>query len=206
MSRGLSDHHVELRAAAAVDVVVATCAHHAVAVHEPGAARDRLGGDRKAVHESNLGGVGVGVGELRDREPAQRPLELGADRALRRADRLLRVRVAPLYDVVVLGAHHGESVEIVPACERLDVRDVMGGELRRELDDDPAGGQLEVERVLRIERSPVGSGRGAQHFRGGERLFPGLVRGRGGVQRGAGAQQRRDQAQRRLPHASLSSQ
>src|SRR5438105_12318132 len=32
-------------------------------------------------------------------------------------------------------------------------------------------------------RSPVGSGRGAQHLRGGERLFPGLVRGKKSLDR-----------------------
>ena len=56
----------------------------------------------------------------------------------------LAVRVAPLHDVVVLRAHEGEAVEVAFTHESNDVGDVLGRELRRQLDDDAAGRQLEI--------------------------------------------------------------
>ena len=97
-------------------------------------------------------------------------------------DGLLRVRIAPLRDVVVLHALDPESVEIALARQRLNIRDVVRSELRRELDDDPPGRQVHVERVLRIDRPPVGRSRGGQHFRGRQRLL-GRLPGRSAVRR-----------------------
>jgi len=208
VSRRLAYYHVQLGTAATIHIVVPPGAHHAVAVHQPGAADRRIGGDRKGIHESDFRRIGIRIRKPRDRETPQRALELGAHGAVRCADGLLAVRVAPLHDVVVLGAHDPQPVEVMPARQRLDIRDVVRGELRSELDDDAPGGQLQVQRVRGVERSPVrGSGSG-QYVRAGERLLQRFARGGRAVQRRAREQQRNGQsrAHRARAHGSRSSQ
>jgi len=67
------------------------------------------------------------------------------------------VRVAPLHDEVVLRTHDGEAIEVALVHQRLDIGDMQRSKRGIELDDHAAGGQLQIQRVLRIEAAPVGA-------------------------------------------------
>src|SRR5207302_2639385 len=68
----------------------------------------------------------------------------------------LGVGIAPLDDIVVLGANDRQAVEIMLARERFHVGNVLSGKIRSEFDDDSAAGEVEVESVFGIERAPIG--------------------------------------------------
>src|SRR5262249_29467887 len=160
--RSVADDDVELGAASAVGVDVAPCTHHPVTVREPGTSELGIAGRRKAVREANLRCIDVTVGEPREAKVAAcAPVELGRDSPLPHLHGaalggVVAVGVAPLDNVVVLRADDGESVEVPLAYESLYVGDVMGREARSELDHHASRWEIEVERVLGIERSPVG--------------------------------------------------
>ena len=185
----MPDDDIQLGAAAAVDVVVAPGTDHGVAVHQPGTAADRIGGDREVIDEACFGRIGVRIRQPGDRQAAARALEFSAHGALRGADGLVVIGIAPLHHVVVLGAHDREAVEIASACERDDVGDVVGCELRRELDHDPSGSELQIHGVLRVEPPPVGGAGGGENLGAGARLGGRLGRGGRSGERGGEEQQ-----------------
>ena len=151
----MADDDVKLGAAAGVLVILAADADHAIAVREPDFFRIARG--VHAVHESDLGRVGVGVGkniEIGDGCAGQGELSVQAfDAHFRRSRGIGSLR--PLRDEIVLHARDGAIGEESFARERLHIGDVFGGEGRRHLDDDAAlPREVHVERVLRIEHAP----------------------------------------------------
>ena len=59
------------------------------------------------------------------------------------------VRVAPLSDIIVLFADHGEAVEIACPGQRFDVGDVQRGERGGQFDDHSAGRAIRRTRCCR---------------------------------------------------------
>ena len=120
-----------------------------------------------AVDEADFVGVGVGVGqdiEARDGGAGQGELSvelLHADLGWARGISGLR----PLGDEIVLHARDCAVDEEAFAGKRFHVGDVAGGKLGGHLDDDAAFGEIHVERVLWIERTPFDGLRGGDHFR-----------------------------------------
>src|SRR4029453_17763254 len=113
MPWGVADYDVKLRAAAAVDVVVASGTHHAVAVGEPGSSGLGVAGGIEPVGETDFRGVAVWVRQAREWQiRAQGRREFGRQRFLRVANGPVGIRVGPLHDVVVLGPDDRESVEV----------------------------------------------------------------------------------------------
>src|SRR6267154_811938 len=158
MAGCMPGYDVELGTAAAVDVIVAAGADHAVAMHQPCAAKLRIACCWKAVRESNLGCVGVRIYERCERNTPCGALELGCEGALRILDGTLAIRICPLHNVVVLGSDDRHAIVIAFARQCLDVRRMVGRELRCQLDDDSARGKLQVQGVLWVERAPVSGG------------------------------------------------
>ncbi len=185
-----ADHHVEFGAVAAVGLVAAPGADHAVAMREPGFAPRRVPAGGQSLAESRLGRVAVAIRQRRERQPRARfHRELGRQRLPGAAQAALALRVAPLHDEVVLRPDHGQPVEVLFAHEGADVGDVLRRECRRQLDHDAARRELQVERRLRVERTPVRGRGGCQHVAhrpGGDRgrvrrcRHPGPARGRPG--------------------------
>ncbi len=159
--RRLADDGVELGAVARIRRVVASHAHGAIAVHEPDLAATGVARGREPARESDLGRVGVRVAQLReDHVRVDPPEELGLHLHLRhRLRALVGLRPRPLHHVVVLHADHEARVEVLFAHEPADLGDVGGRERGRQLDHDAALRELDVQRVLRVERAPVGRGR-----------------------------------------------
>ena len=104
-------------------------ADRAIAVRQPGAADRGIARHREALREADLRGVGIRVGQRRERHVLRGAIELRRQRLLRLANLALAVRIAPLHDVVVLRAHDREPVEVTLAHERDDVGHVRGREL-----------------------------------------------------------------------------
>src|SRR5581483_1252246 len=152
----MANDDVKLSAAATVDIIVAAGADHAVAMNEPCATELGVASRWKAIRKTNFGRVRIRIHQRREWHAPRAPFELGCDRALPGLDGFLAFRVRPLNDVVVLGAHDGGTVVITLTRERFDVSYVVRSELRGQVDDHPAAGQLEVERALGIQRTPVG--------------------------------------------------
>ncbi len=120
---------------------------------------DALGISRRghAIDEADFRRIGVGVGqhvEIPDGAAGQG--EFGVeffDPSFWRAWRLGGLR--PLAHEIVLNARNRAVDEVAFARKRFDVRDVIGGEVRRHLDDDPTlSGEVHVQRVFGIEGSP----------------------------------------------------
>jgi hypothetical protein len=110
-----------------------------------------------------------------DRGPRETPL--GArrgdefhGRAHRRRNGTMVRGIVPLNDVVVLHADDRQSVEILGACERFDVGDVLWRDPGGELDDDPSVRQLHVERVLGIGCAPILRRRAREEIGNGNRF------------------------------------
>ena len=117
---------------------------------------------RKPVDESDLCRLQVAVGQrLEMRVGAlirgefwRNPHHLGRHRPM-------RVRIGPPHDVIVLDPQDRETIEVVRADQRLDVRDVLRGDARSKLDDDATARELQVQRIFGIRPAPVrGAGRG----------------------------------------------
>jgi len=187
--RCLSDHGVELGAGARVGRVVATGSDHAVAVHQPGLARFRIACDRKSIAESHFRRVHVAVGQSGEGHPrCNVAFEFRHDGGLGLAERTRRVRgmfgfgcgVAPLRHEAVLHAQDRECVPIVLVRQRADVLGVQRRIGRSKLDHHPPFRQIHVQRVVGIERAPVGRSGCIQHLLHRRRRFRGR---RGGSRR-----------------------
>src|SRR5690606_37741471 len=142
-------------AVAGVSCDVAARADGAVAVRHPRLALGRVARRGEACHEADLRRPAVLVREGVEVEAGGGALEFGGTvrgRAAQRRGRLAFLgRVAPLHDQVVLRAVDAYAVPVALVGEGADVRHVLGRELRRELDHHAAGGQLQVDRVVRIQ-------------------------------------------------------
>ena len=165
----MPDHSIEFSAAARVCGSVTADAERAVAVRKPQAAGLAIAGHRETFEESRLRRIAIHVRQQRDRQipgPGTRELRREPTRRAAERSRWRLCGVAPLRDKVVLNAIHGQSVEVAFARQPVQVLDVQRGKLRRQLEDDPARRQFEIQRSRGIERPP----------------FPGLRRGddRGG--------------------------
>ena len=163
----MSDHDVELGAAAAVRVVVAAGADHAVAVHEPRSAvaprrarRESRRRNRSAAHTCPDPAARRTAARRRCGRTPPVSVFLPAPSGFfwsSRPDRPTARRSCPASGLIARPSKY------LLARERADVGDVTRRELRRQLDHDAAARELQVQRVLGIERAPVGRlGRG-QH-------------------------------------------
>ncbi|MNV19719.1 hypothetical protein D3C71_1105960 [compost metagenome] len=119
--------------------------------------------------EAGLAGPAIAVGQGGECQALGRALELGRQMLLGTAHRLglgavVGIHVAELDDEVVLRAIDAQPVPEVLARHGADVAGMLGGEFRRQLDDDAAAFQVHVQRVLRRRGMPVAGRRGLDDF------------------------------------------
>jgi hypothetical protein len=181
-------------------------------VRQPGPARFRVARHRQAVGEADLRRVDVAVGQRRKGKLlADAALEFGRERAARLAQRtrlglVFGVRIAPLRDEAVLHAQDRQPVEVVLARHRAEVRRVQRRVGGGEFDHHASGGEVEVQRVVRIERAPVGRLGGFEDLlhrpRLGRRVRVTVEHGQGQGAYGEGAQAPRERPLEPI-HANL---
>ncbi|MNN63154.1 hypothetical protein D3C81_1785120 [compost metagenome] len=76
---------------------------------------------------------------------------------------ILLVRIAPLRHPVVLSARDGQAVVILFRHQGLDVGHVFRREVGRQFDHHAAGGNVQVQGVVRVQWTPVGRFRSLDH-------------------------------------------
>jgi hypothetical protein len=140
MTRRMADDRIQFRAAA-LRIVAARDAHHAVAVHEPGSTELGVSGRRETARETDERRVDVAVRQTRE-IIARVDLRVEfcghlLDIARNRPDSL---GIAPLHDIIVLNAHDRKAVEVSRAHKSANVGDMQGRERGCQFDHDtPAG-------------------------------------------------------------------
>src|SRR3954451_13604577 len=98
----MSCDDVKTRPAAAIHIDIATCTDHSVAMHWPRAAILALARCWKAIDETRLWRIRVGIRKQREVQSFRRSSEFGRKGGLRLHRFAFVVRIAPLHDVVVL--------------------------------------------------------------------------------------------------------
>ncbi len=122
----------------------------------------RIATGRKLVDEFDLCRLQVAV-----RQPLEMCVgalirgEFGCNQHYPGRHRPMRVRIGSPRDVIVQDPQDRETLEVVRADQRLDVRDVLWGAARSKLDDDATARELPVQRFVGIPPAPGGgAGRG----------------------------------------------
>jgi hypothetical protein len=157
LARRMTDHRIHL-GAVTLGRIVASGAHHTVAMREPHEVRARIARGGKAVEKSDLRRIGVAI-----RQGLEARIGTGSGGEFHRGAHAGRngamvLRIIPLHHVVVLHANDRETIEIMPPGERANVGSVPRRHARGQLDDDPSARKIHVQRVFGVGHAPVRGG------------------------------------------------
>ena len=110
----------------------------------------------KPVGEAYPRGIGVRIRQgCETLRRAVEVIKLRLQRPACPAERLLRVRIAPLDHIIILGSHDVKPVKEPSLGQHLQISHVMGREGGRQLDHHPTLRQGHINRFRRIDGPPV---------------------------------------------------